>query len=251
VLRPGDAAGAAGGFGGGPPDACVDCSPPTACRVETEPCTLASDCCSGLCAADATGAHRCELLSACTTTAGQTCARQVGEPCDAEHRCCSGRCEASPDGGARCAYAGGCHVECEICADAASCCSGRCEADSSGVKRCTAPVGAACLAEGELCSESDDCCPAGAGAVCGKLNASGSPKRCHDSSEDRADGAPCVLSIQCGGGFCIPSATGELVCASECSGERDPCTTASDCCAPAWHDCVPIGGSPMCVSKAG
>jgi hypothetical protein len=186
-------------------------------------------------------------LPACLSADGTSCLRQAGEPCDDAHPCCTGWCEAQA-GGAHCAYLGGCHQQCETCSADFECCSGRCEQDTSGALRCAASK-PWCLAEGELCTKENDCCPGGPGTHCSHVGGPDGEMRCRTpSGESQHEGEICALPTDCDSGICVPG-DDDLVCAGGCRPEGASCSATGDCCEPGSHACLPVGGAPSCVAS--
>jgi hypothetical protein len=124
-----------------------------------------------------------------------------------------------------------------------------------GVGRCAGKPGpmkmSACLAPGEVCKKTTDCC---AGESCA-ADASGR-LRCRPAGESCVNDAyPCALDEECCGGHCLPDATGVLSCRSICAPIGAPCSATDDCCGgactgnPGALVCAPIGlttSAPTC-----
>jgi len=152
----------------------------------------------------------------------------------------------------------GCHPIGEVCTNNDECCSFLCQADPviTAVKRCTKPGG--CMSSGEVCwqGQAANCCPSGPTGgtqlcqetVLGVL-------RCYGPgtlTTCLADGQPCHFADECCSGFCLPDASGNLVCGKTCVPLKGVCTADADCCdgvclngtcQPSVTGCVPLGGT--------
>jgi hypothetical protein len=173
------------------------CQPANGCHVNGDLCREDSDCC---------GAAGTGLPGDGNVTCEKEPGRSVG--------ICRNPTGCSPQGNV-------CHYQdyaCSISSSRNNCCggtgnSGACQLDALGVPRCNGL--SACLAAGEICSSSMDCC----------------------------DGKPCVpasdgqLRCYTGEGTCVPSA-----------GE---CTVNADCCSGSVCQVLPGSSRGTCSGSPG
>jgi hypothetical protein len=221
------------------------CSLPSTCRAQGDVCTQDADCCTGVCGPDGT----CPVLAECDT-AGEPCTgyheccsglcadpgnevpicqfvsgcRPIGEVCHDPADCCGELCQEYQGTGVyRCVKPAGCMSAGEVCweGQSANCCP---QGPSGG---------------NQLCIETIMGVP--------RCWDEGTPSNCI------ADGQPCSFSDECCGGVCAPDENGNLVCGSTCIPLTGACTVDADCCdaglciggscSPNNNDCQPIGGA--------
>jgi hypothetical protein len=214
-------------------------------------CTIAQGQALGTCGSPPAGATNCNGGKDGTICTG----------CDG---CCSRLCAPyGPYNVKVCQPAEGCHVDGDLCTKDSDCCGAagsglpgdgnvHCEIQPGlAVGICRNPTG--CEPEGDVChymnyacsisSARADCCGA-PGAMSGacQLDKLGVP-RCYAGGACAQQGGTCAFDMDCcGGGHCVPDATGHLVCQTTCSPSTGPCTVDADCCS-GLHCHVAVGST--------
>lgn len=201
------------------------CQVPPTCRASGDSCATGADCCSHVCGSD----NFCPPISGCAI---------VGEPCASNATCCSGACSDPGTGIPTCQPLDGCLPAGEICSLGSECCSQSCLLDSTlGISRCVPAPN--CAAVGEICTNTPTgnfCCgaPPGGGAGFGscQLTSAGvyrcmaptAPGQCMTNS------SICLIHEQCCGRYCVPGASGQLMCENGCVAIGARCGASRDCC---------------------
>ncbi|MFZ5470201.1 MAG: hypothetical protein ACOZIN_12270 [Myxococcota bacterium] len=261
---------------GGDAGANLRCAQSSTCRARGEICTLATDCCAGVC-----DNGRCPSQA----QLGQKLF--VGEPCVQDSDCASYACASTVQGGPKlCQFLGGCRPAEETCTDDYQCCGylelsqsrdqcttaqpvpGVCTAVAGvpGLKRCT--LQPTDKEVGEICKSGTmvvhACC--GGEAVCRPTITGVS--RCFGGALTPdagclSNGTSCSIADQCCSRICAPGTSADgglgLFCRG-CVTDGNACTTSNDCCSLVCTNgvcgatvdggatCVPLGGA--CTTNA-
>ena len=246
-------AGASYGTCGPPPTAASNCSmvDGTVCGGVVGPdagqASCGGSCCSRLCAPfGPTGVLICQPASGCHV---------VGDVCAADADCCGSAEQPGPgSGNVTCDFSAGgplgvcrnpegckpngdvCKLSYLSCNSSCDCCSGNCETedtcrpDDIGIPRCT---NVACLAAGQACATSADCC---------------NNVPCVPNPNPGDGGSP--LYCYPGGGGCVPACGACTVNADCCAGES--CIIAQGAIAGICGPCNPgSDGGPGGSSSGG
>ena len=168
-----------------------------------QPCTSNSQCCSGVCAADALGQMRCDV--------GANLCKPADDTCVSSSQCCSGDCAADPAGVTICQPTGGCQASGTVCTQAAQCCTLFCDATG----HCGSGL---CKPQGQTCTSSRECCDGNCQAGTCQSTVSGG---CATLGETCSSNGNCC-SQDCVGGRCYFQAA--------CRADGDLCNANSDCC---------------------
>ncbi len=201
------------------------CLAPPTCRAGGDTCVTGADCCSHVCGPD----HLCPSIFGCAI---------AGEPCATNANCCSGACSDPGTGTRTCQALDGCLPIGEICSLGSDCCSQSCVLDSSvGIGRCSPAPN--CAAIGEICTTlppMTPCCgsaPVG-GPSLGTCQVTGAGvTRCMTPSpfgQCMTASSVCQIHEQCCSRFCLPTDTGQFMCANGCSATGARCGASRDCC---------------------
>jgi hypothetical protein len=209
ILRPPSkvipAKGSGGAAGGSPGPECTNLA-----SVD-QPCSSASECCSGLCALDSLSTSTCRPTPGCLGLA---------QACSLAGQCCSLSCEVSDGGPGACGDGVSrlCAIVSNECQENADCCSGLCSAGLCAPLGPPPPPGPpACSPAGEACNAPADCCA----QVCNPSTDEANPNRCALLPGCREQGELCLTAADCCDSVCSPDKSGVLRCAS-----LGPCPTA-------------------------